>query len=548
MVSTTTNSMIFKQETLQSLFTGVSSSVNSQIIKPFANAEQVIWKYNQAIQHNSLTQKGWERLLAQSDDSMRAYLTSIKGSTASMTGYTTSLQGNITGFKKVSSAISQYNTLSAQGVAEQKTFATAVSTTNGKLGTYLSGLNGAKASMGGYVKSLITAKAASIGLKVATVALNASFSMGISLLVSKVISSITEYSERISTAAEKAGEALDTAKSNVKELNSLIKEYNDLQLSNEWDNTDIETKKQLQKDINALLDDEADKLDIVNGKYEETTAELYKQKLAKLSEQEKSAYDALEAEKDALWDENKYTNLSFKYGYSNKDGVEYYDDLDVIEKYVKEYDDVLQAWKKTSLSASSSTSAFVGTQDPKNVEELITQYDRLSQLSQEMYDNGDTGAFYDSINAYLDKLEERVKKIHGYETDFDDAQSANNLGKILTDPNNGFGGYIETLEEYQKVVDFINNSDYENKEGILEVLASDFYEFATQVENAGNTVDDFGNKITDSFSDVFNSSDFSEQKQSLLELAKAGELTNKALSSDDYSDFIDKLEEIGISA
>ena len=90
--------MIFKQETLQSLFTGVSSSVNSQIIKPFANAEQVIWKYNQAIQHNSLTQKGWERLLAQSDDSMRAYLTSIKGSTASMTGYTTSLQGNITGF------------------------------------------------------------------------------------------------------------------------------------------------------------------------------------------------------------------------------------------------------------------------------------------------------------------------------------------------------------------------------------------------------------------------------------------------------------------
>ncbi|MBQ4523789.1 MAG: phage tail tape measure protein [Lachnospiraceae bacterium] len=51
-----------------------------------------------------------------------------------------------------------------------------------------------------------------------------------------------------------------------------------------------------------------------------------------------------------------------------------------------------------------------------------------------------------------------------------------------------------------------------------------------------------------SFSTIFNSSDFSEQKQSLLELAKAGELTNKALSSDDYTDFIDKLEEIGISA
>lgn len=54
--------------------------------------------------------------------------------------------------------------------------------------------------------------------------------------------------------------------------------------------------------------------------------------------------------------------------------------------------------------------------------------------------------------------------------------------------------------------------------------------------------------VNTSFSTIFNSSDFSEQKQSLLDLAKAGELTNKALSSDDYSDFIDKLEEIGVSA
>ena len=55
-------------------------------------------------------------------------------------------------------------------------------------------------------------------------------------------------------------------------------------------------------------------------------------------------------------------------------------------------------------------------------------------------------------------------------------------------------------------------------------------------------------EITDSFASIFNSSDFSDTKQSLLELAKSGQLTNKALSSDDYSDFIDKLEEIGISA
>ena len=68
------------------------------------------------------------------------------------------------------------------------------------------------------------------------------------------------------------------------------------------------------------------------------------------------------------------------------------------------------------------------------------------------------------------------------------------------------------------------------------------------VEMYNKVKSETSNKTTGSFSTIFNSSDFSEQKQSLLDLAKAGELTNKALSSDDYSDFIDKLEEIGISA
>ena len=46
--------MIFKQETIQSWFSGVGSSINNEVIQPFQNAEQVIWKYNQAIQHIEL--------------------------------------------------------------------------------------------------------------------------------------------------------------------------------------------------------------------------------------------------------------------------------------------------------------------------------------------------------------------------------------------------------------------------------------------------------------------------------------------------------------
>ena len=54
----------------------------------------------------------------------------------------------------------------------QKQFVDSVGKSNSSLGKYLSGLNGANASMKGYVGSLIAGKAATIGLQIATTALN----------------------------------------------------------------------------------------------------------------------------------------------------------------------------------------------------------------------------------------------------------------------------------------------------------------------------------------------------------------------------------------
>ena len=59
---------------MKSWFAGTASSINSEIVAPFSNAEQIIYKYNQAIEYNSLTQQGWQRLIAQCDDGLAAYL------------------------------------------------------------------------------------------------------------------------------------------------------------------------------------------------------------------------------------------------------------------------------------------------------------------------------------------------------------------------------------------------------------------------------------------------------------------------------------------
>ena len=204
--------MIFKQETVKSWFTGINSSINNEVIKPFQNAEQVIWKYNQAIEHNSLTQNGWNRLLTQSDDGLKLYLTSIKGTTASMTGYTTSLQNNITGLKKVSSAIAQYNSIASTGTINQTAFANIVSTTNTKLGNYLADLNGAKANLGGYAVSLVGATAKTIALQFATIALNTAISMGASFIISGIVSAISSWIHKTENMISASEEALNTIK------------------------------------------------------------------------------------------------------------------------------------------------------------------------------------------------------------------------------------------------------------------------------------------------------------------------------------------------
>lgn len=55
----------------------------------------------------------------------------------------------------------------------QKSHIKVVTQQNSSLGSYLSGLDGAKASLGGYAKSLVKSKIASIGLQAASIALNA---------------------------------------------------------------------------------------------------------------------------------------------------------------------------------------------------------------------------------------------------------------------------------------------------------------------------------------------------------------------------------------
>lgn len=154
----------------------------------------------------------------QSNDSLKRYLTSVKGSQAYMSSYSVSLQKSVTGYRQVSKAIKLYKNVSDP--EEQRALASTISTTNQNLGNYLNTLNGTTPSMKNYTASLLMATGKTIGLQVATMALNAALSMGISFIISGVISAISYFFNRTDEIIAAGEEAAERIKSIREELRS----------------------------------------------------------------------------------------------------------------------------------------------------------------------------------------------------------------------------------------------------------------------------------------------------------------------------------------
>lgn len=192
----------------------VDTAALSASTKSFENAQTVIDIYNDSLKKGLLTQENWDALLKMSDLDTANYLTQNKGLEASMIGLKLSLEGPVLGFNKVSAAIKEYNDYGKKSAYDQKVLSKEIGKTNSALSSYLLGLNGAKASLGGYVGSLTAATAKTIALNVATVALNATLSIGASVVIS---AAVTAFTKRIHKA-EEVSKAAENAKDNIKSI------------------------------------------------------------------------------------------------------------------------------------------------------------------------------------------------------------------------------------------------------------------------------------------------------------------------------------------
>lgn len=131
----------------------------------------------------------------------------------------------------VKAILNEYNSGMLKTKLSQEDFIKSVSQSNPVLGKYLSNVEVGKANIFKYGASLVAAKAATIGLQLATTALNAVISMGIGWAISSFIGMI---SEAINSANELRDSIIDTAKESsdhIKELESAMKSYLELDTS-----------------------------------------------------------------------------------------------------------------------------------------------------------------------------------------------------------------------------------------------------------------------------------------------------------------------------
>lgn len=242
-----------------------------------------------------------------------------------------SLSQKIGSIPTLLTAITAINSIRGKGAFGDKTI--------DSLGGAIKTLTG---NLGNYSKALDLAKLKTVGLKVATVALESAFTLGVTFVLSKAIESINNYIHAEERAAEEEAKFWQTIEDNVDKLaqeeqaiDSLISEYSDLSLNSE---STLNARKDLADLQGQIIKDyglEANAIDLVNGKY---------------SEQIKALQDLKKEQAEAFIykDENikAYNEALDKLNHNNtKADIEVFD----VEKYEESLDKIYEYWKKIGL-------------------------------------------------------------------------------------------------------------------------------------------------------------------------------------------------------
>lgn len=190
------------------------------------------------------------------------------------------LKDTYSSFANISTQIANYNKLTNATSAEAVRFAKEIGNGNVALRGYLSTVQTGQASLAGFGQYLanvtLKEKAAALGATLLSGAFQAITSIGISLVITAVISKLTQLAQAEDEARENAARLANEYADSSKELDDYVEKYKELNKKLEEAGEDEEAvrsiKEQLvgiQQNLNDKYGDEYNKVNLVNGKYQD---------------------------------------------------------------------------------------------------------------------------------------------------------------------------------------------------------------------------------------------------------------------------------------
>lgn len=344
----------------------------------------------------------------------------------------------------------------------------------GSLKEYIIGLEGAKASAKTYGSQLAWTTLKTIGLKAATIALNAALTLGLSAGITLILTGLDnlihaeeKHKEKIQDTIDKNKEEISTLESKRKNLESMFEEYNKLSSKPNKTKEDDESIKRLQLEINAALKDRNKYITFATTSEEEF---LQMQKEITKEMQEQALLKKEEIVKNVT-EKKQNTKLKFPLNMGRE-------------------------WSKEAETLGyTDTSAMVGgyKQDPLqllqndimslNVDEQIA---KLTEWKQHLEEIGHTGTeMYDWITNSLNELNKAQNEVNKAEMEYYDLFTDIEGKKIFeeTFPE----GSVTNIEEYNEGLQRLNNLEVDGsivsemlKDKLIDLYEQHFPEFANK--------------------------------------------------------------------
>lgn len=366
------------------------------------------------------------------------------------------------------SIISNYNVLVKAQCANQK--AINQLTNDFDMRSYLSGLNGAEATMKGYTASLNASKTATMALKLETVALNMALNMGITAAITagiwaigKAYDYVAHNVDNLKEKAEESAQAYDDAKNEVESLNDELKTTNsridDLEAKDHLSFIEQEELQKL-KDANAELERSIQLAEIkADTAGKQSRADALK---ALGAESYYGSYDGVDLDKTSIYE--GYQNIGTISG--GRGTV-----MENATKQLADYNRYLEERKKIEQQI-----ADIEQKNPTGYQDQA-DYAMLTNAKKQ----------YDS---WILEAENALSEMSGNLTNFKKSLDPSQDAELISSINSFLDGYMQ---------------DYQNT-----------------AEN-----------VTEAFDKVWNSANFSKQKAVLEDMAKSGELDASVLSSNE---------------